>query len=85
MEKQRQIFDTFREGIDAFVRQYNEENPTHEIKQINVGMGFNSLRKIVREVLKQVPKLKVPDEYGFKDAETLQYKIWPMGLDGEEK
>jgi hypothetical protein len=48
-------------------------------------MGFNSLRGIVREVLKQVPKYKVPEEYGFNDAKTTQYKIWPVNLEEEEK
>lgn len=78
---QKDIYDAFKRGIEAFVDQYNKENPENRLKQINVGMGFNSLREVVKKLLKKTDILEVPEEYKFQDALAGQYLIWKEGND----
>ena len=40
----RQIYLTYKDAIERFVKRYNELNPKKPIKQINVGMNLNDLK-----------------------------------------
>ena len=57
----KKIYEKYIEAVEAFVRRYNELNPSNPIKQINVGMNLNDLfdelssnKKISRNILKGV-------------------------------
>lgn len=40
----RQIYLTYKDAIERFVKRYNELNPKKPLKQINVGMNLNDLK-----------------------------------------
>lgn len=72
-EKDRDlIFNAFMRGIKAFVQEYDKQNPDNPIKQVNVGWGFNRLKRQCKMFKKETKNLKVPYEYGFRDAEKDQ-------------
>ena len=64
------IFKAFQRGLSAFIEEYNRQNPNNPLKQINIGMGYNRLKKQVERFKKATSNLTVPDEYSFKDAMT---------------
>lgn len=71
------IFKAFQRGIQAFVNEYDEQNPDSPIKQINVGMGYNRLKKQVQRFEEDTKNLTVPSEYNFVDAmEHEQYILY---------
>lgn len=71
------VFEAFMRGIDAFVKEYNEENPTNPLNQINVGMGSNSLYSQCERYKSGF--LTVPEEYDFYDAERNQKVLYKRG------
>lgn len=76
-EAQRQmIFEAFKRGLRAFVKEYDAQNPNSPMKQINVGMGYNRLKTQVEEFKKATSKLTVPAEYSFQDAASEQYILY---------
>lgn len=81
-EKERDlIFEAFKRGIQAFVEKYDQKNPSNPIKQINVGMGRNKLKKQI-ETLKNSPeKLDIPAIYKFKDADQGQLILYERDMD----
>lgn len=85
------IFKSFLRGLKAFVQEYNTQNPKSPLKQINIGMGYNRLKRQVEEFKKATSKLTVPPEYKFQDAMTndqyILYKREEMefGKGGNEK
>ena len=62
------IFKAFQRGIKAFIKEYDRQNPDKPLIQVNVGMGYNKLRKQVAMFKKATADLSVPAEYGFHDA-----------------
>ncbi len=62
------IFKAFQRGIRAFIQEYDKQNPKKPLTQINVGMGYNRLKKQVERLKKATSNLTVPSEYGFQDA-----------------
>ena len=76
-EKERElIFKAFQRGLKAFTEKYDQKNPSKPIKQINIGMGYNRLKKQVERFKKETSNLTVPAEYSFKDAESMQYILY---------
>lgn len=62
------IFKAFMRGIEAFVKEYDEQNPNKPIKQVNVGLGYNRLQAQCRAYEIDTHGLTVPAEYKFNDA-----------------
>lgn len=76
-EKERElIFKAFQRGLKAFTEKYDQKNPNKPIKQINIGMGYNRLKKQVERFKKETSNLTIPAEYSFKDAESMQYILY---------
>lgn len=68
-EQTRQaIFNAIIRGINAFVCEYDAQNPNNPIKKVNMGMGFNRLKRQCDGFKKETNNLKVPIEYSFLDA-----------------
>lgn len=67
-ENRELIFEAFMKGITDFVKRYNELHPDNPIKQVNVGTGYNKLKKQVERFERATQKLSVPAEYSFYDA-----------------
>ena len=70
------IFDAFIRGIMKFVEEYNLSHPDEPIEQINVGMGYNKLKKQTEMFEKATELLEVPAEYSFADAQLEQYVLY---------
>ena len=66
------IYDAIDRGIKQFVKEYDLEHPNNPIKQVNVGMGFNKLKMQCDKLKISEKLLKVPEDYGFADAEDEQ-------------
>lgn len=62
------IFKAFQRGLKAFVQEYDIENPRNPLTKINVGMGYNRLKRQVTRFKKETSNLTVPSEYQFQDA-----------------
>jgi len=71
------IFQAFMRGINDFVEEYNAENPTNPLKQINVGLGSNSLFSQCERY--KEGHLPVPEMYSFYDASCYQRVLYKMG------
>lgn len=69
------IFKAFQRGLKAFIEQYNKQNPDKPLQQINIGMGYNRLKKQVERFEKATSNLTVPPEYKFQDAMTHEQHI----------
>ena len=75
-EQERElIFKAFQRGLGAFVQEYDRQNPNKPLQQINIGMGYNRLKKQVERLKKATLNLTVPSEYGFQDAMTNEQYI----------
>lgn len=71
------IFKAFQRGLKAFVQEYDTQNPKNPLTQINVGMGYNRLKKQVERFKKETSNLTVPSEYQFEDAmDNEQYILY---------
>lgn len=66
------IFNAFMRGVNAFVKEYDKQNPEVPIQQVNVGLGYNRLQYKCLEFEKETNGLSVPAEYGFEDANQEQ-------------
>lgn len=75
-EKRNLIFETFMRGLETFIEKYNKQNPYKPLKQINIGMGYNRLKKQVEAFEKETENLTVPSEYSFQDAKSEQYILY---------
>ena len=76
-EQERQlIFSAFQRGVQAFIEEYDKQNPKAPLKQVNIGMGYNRLKKQVWNLKKSESNLYVPKEYGFQDAKDEQYILY---------
>ena len=62
------IFKAFQRGLKAFIDEYDRQNPKKPLNQINVGMGYNRLKKQVERFKKATSNLAVPFKYNFQDA-----------------
>ena len=70
------IFNAFQRGIMAFVEEYDKQNPVHPLKQINVGMGYNKLKRQVQRFKKETQNITVPSRYNFNDTKKEQYILY---------
>lgn len=70
------IFYAFQRGISAFVEEYDKQHADKPLQQINVGMGYNRLKRNVEQFEKATKLLTVPGEYRFEDAEKGQYILY---------
>lgn len=75
-EQRNLIFEAFKRGIGDFVKEYDQQNQSNPIKQINVGMGYNKLKKQVQQFEKDTSNLSVPVDYKFEDAKFDQYILY---------
>lgn len=70
-EQERElIFKAFQRGLRAFIEEYDKQNPEKPLTQVNIGMGYNRLKKQVERFKKATSNLTVPSEYKFQDAMT---------------
>ena len=83
-EKNRElIFKAFQRGIKAFVEEYDKQNPDKPLTQVNVGIGYNKLKKQVEMFKRETDNLTVPAEYGFFDAMKAEQYILYYRYDKE--
>ena len=69
-QEREMIFKAFQRGLRAFIDEYDRQNPQNPLNQINVGMGYNRLKRQVERFKKATSNLTVPAKYSFKDAMT---------------
>lgn len=69
------IFKAFQRGLRAFIEEYDRQNPKKPLNQINVGMGYNRLKRQVERYKEATSNLTVPAEYEFEDAMDEQQYI----------
>lgn len=69
------IFKAFQRGLRAFIEEYDKQNPKKPLTQVNIGMGYNRLKKQVERFKKATSNLTVPPEYSFQDAMTKEQYI----------
>lgn len=74
-QEREMIFKAFQRGLKAFVEEYDKQNPEKPLTQINIGMGYNRLKKQVERFKKATSDLIVPPEYSFRDAMTNEQYI----------
>lgn len=74
-EEREMIFKAFQRGLNVFIEKYDMQNPDNPLKQVNVGMGYNRLKKQVRRFKEATANLSVPVEYNFQDATTNKQRI----------
>lgn len=84
-EERKMIFKAFQRGLQAFVEKYNQKNPKNPIKQINVGIGCNKLKRQIETFRKESGNLSIPYEYNFQDAEEEQYILYQEKSIGKNK
>ena len=70
------IFDAFKRGVEAFAKEYDKQHPNKPLMQVNVGMGYNRLKRNVEQLENATKTLAVPEEYGFEDAQSRQYVLY---------
>lgn len=76
-QEREKIFEAFQRGLSAFIEEYDKQNPEKPIIQVNIGMGYNRLKKQVERLKKATSNLTVPSEYDFQDAsKNAQYIIY---------
>ena len=46
------IFKAFQRGLRAFIEEYDRQNPKNPLTQINIGMGYNRLKRQVERFKK---------------------------------
>ena len=66
------IFSAFQRGLKAFIEEYDKQNPQKPIQQVNVGLGYNRLKRQVEKFKAATSNLSVPTEYKFQDAASGQ-------------
>lgn len=67
-QEREMIFAAFQRGLEAFIVEYDRENPDRPLQQVNVGMGYNRLKRQVQRFKVATSNLSVPAEYQFQDA-----------------
>ena len=76
-EQQRDlIFKAYQRGIKAFIEEYDKQKTKNPLQQVNVGMGYNRLKRQVEQFKKASQNLTVPVEYSFEDAKEEQYILY---------
>ena len=75
-ENRNLIFEAFVRGIEAFAKEYDMQHPDKPLMQVNVGMGYNKLKRNVEKLEMSSKTFAVPAEYGFEDAESGQYVLY---------
>ena len=70
------IFSAFQRGIKAFTEEYDKQHPDKPLQQINVGMGYNRLKRNVEKFEEATELLSVPIEYDFQDAGKKQHILY---------
>ena len=48
-EQKQEIYDAYKDGINAFAEEYNRQNLKNPIKKINVGMNLNDLAEQIKQ------------------------------------
>ena len=75
-QDREKIFKAFERGLNAFIEEYDRQNPRNPLQQINIGMSSNKLRKQVERYKKETVNLTVPYEYNFQDTNPGQYILY---------
>ena len=79
------IFAAFQRGIEAFAKEYDIQHPDRPLMQVNVGMGYNKLKRNVEQFEKASKALSVPIDYAFEDAQAVQYVLYRRNGMAEEE
>ena len=75
-KERKLIFKAFMRGLHAFIEEYDKQNPDTPLQQVNIGMGYNRLKKQVEKFKKATSLLRVPELYSFEDASEEQYVLY---------
>ena len=62
-EERELIFKAFQRGIQAFIEEYDSQNPDNPIKQVNVGKGYNRLKRQVDRFERAIEKRTRIDDH----------------------
>jgi len=87
----KEIYDKYKEAVNAFARRYNEINKDKPIKQINVGMNLNDLSDQIKEnnmVSNEILEgIHFSAYYGKYDGDWQgeQYIVWQNDKKEEKK
>lgn len=89
-ETKQEIYDKYKEAIEAFARRYNAHNQNNPIRQINVGMNLNDLESIIKdhdEKSKSILKGFNFAEFGnySGDWQDEQYVLWRISEESKAK
>lgn len=73
VQERNEIFNAFKRGLNAFIEEYDRQNPENPLTQINIGLGHNRLRGQLKKYKLAYPNydsnfLTVPWQYHFLDA-----------------
>ena len=74
-QNREMIFKAFQRGVRAFIEEYDRQNPSKPLTQINIGMGYNRLKRQVERFERATSNLTVPAEYSFQDAINYEQHI----------
>ena len=75
-EERDLIFNALQRGMKAFIEEYDKQHTDKPIQQINVGMGYNRLKRNVEQFEEATELLTVPGEYRFEDAAKQQFILY---------
>ncbi len=76
-ESENKIFDAFVRGVKAFVKEYDKQNPSNPLRQVNVGGGNNKLIDICEKRCEKSNLIfEVPSNFEFQDAQVDQFIIY---------
>ena len=75
-EKKTLMFQAYERGMEAFIKEYDSQNPDNPLKQINVGIRYNRLQEFVEELTQAEHNLTIPEGYGFSDAMSREQYIF---------
>ncbi len=74
-QNREMIFKAFQRGLRVFIEEYDRQNPSKPLTQINIGMGYNRLKRQIERLKKTTSNLSVPAEYSFQDAMNYEQYI----------
>ena len=70
------IFQAFQRGVGAFVGEYDRQNSQSPMNFVNVGWGYNRLKRQTERFKQASQNLNVPAEYSFEDAGEKQFVLY---------
>ena len=72
LEQRQLIFDSFMDGLNKFIEEYDRQHPKKPIRFVSVGYKRNKLKDQIEKLEKATKNFRtVPEELGFLDCEPL--------------